>query len=253
MSEFANDRRAVRAAIISWWDQRNFRLFYFDEADFRGLFPDTVATSKITEILASLSIAWGDLKDGNPEHFFLNNPVWTKPFIAVGNSKFFFPCVSLTQSFGLAMLEQVLEKCEDLHRKYQDRGRSEFLEVRTEEAVLKALPGAKVYRGLKWPHSNGEIRETDLLVWLDSHALIFECKSGHLRARARRGDSAALKQELGKVIEDPSMQGRRFADYLLAQKAPIKLQDSRGLFHELDPSTLLRVTPINIILDLKEA
>ena len=91
MSEFANDRRAVRAAIISWWDQRNFRLFYFDEADFRGLFPDTVATSKITEILASLSIAWGDLKDGNPEHFFLNNPVWTKPFIAVGNSKFFFP------------------------------------------------------------------------------------------------------------------------------------------------------------------
>jgi hypothetical protein len=248
MSDFSNDRQAIRTAIISWWDSRNFRLFYFDEAEFQALFPSTVAPSRIAEILSSLSIGWGDLKDENPEHFILNNPVWTRPFIAVGNSNFFYPCVGLTQSFGLAMIEQALEKHEDLHKKYHDPVRSEFLEARTENAARKAFPEAKIYRGLKWPDLNGELRETDLLVWLDSHALIFECKSGHIRARARRGDSAALKQELEKLIEDPSMQGRRFADYLLRTKSPVRLQDSRGLYHELNPRALLRVTPVNIVL-----
>ena len=250
MAEFSKDKQAVTAAVINWLDWRNFRLFYFKEAEFSSLFPPELDPETIRGILDDLSITLGGLSSGNPEHFILSNPVWTKPFISVGNGSFFFPFISMVQSFGLGMVEQALKKHSHLWAKYCSRVRAEFLEARTEEAVRKAFPMAQVFRGLKWTDdADGLEGENDVLVLLDTHALVFECKSGRVRDRARRGDPAALKEELEKLIGDPSRQGKRFADYLLKKKAIIKLIDSKDVWHELDLRALLRATTVNVTLE----
>jgi hypothetical protein len=249
MQEFFHDVKKVRVAITHHLDAHNFRFFYFKESDFTALFRADFPADKIGAILSTLSMGWGKLKDGNPEHFILDNPVWTKPLIAVGNATYFFPLVGMVQSFGLQMVEQFLKLHPDLESKYHDVVRGDFLERRTEAALRAAFPNAEIYRGLKWTDENGRTWENDLLVLLDTHALVFECKSGQIRARAQRGDIPALKRELEKLVGDPSRQGKRFADFLLAARGDVKLKDATGRLQELSLGRLVRATTVNVTME----
>jgi hypothetical protein len=175
--------------------------------------------------------------------------VWTRPFFAVGGGSYYCPVIGLVQSFGLEIMEGLIRPHQDLWEKYGQEVRGRYLEDRTEALVRAAYPQAKVYRGLKWPGADGKDYENDVLVIIDNHALVFECKSGRVRALAQRGNPAAMKTEIEKIIGDPSRQGRRFAEYLLAQKRVVRLPDATGKMRELDLTSLLRATPVNITLD----
>jgi hypothetical protein len=249
MAGFFDDVKKVRVAITNHLDAHNFRFFYFNESDIRALFRPDFPADKIGGVLDALSLAWGSLKDGNPEHFILDNPVWNKPIIAVGNRTYFFPIVGMIQSFGLQVVEQFLKLHPDLEKSYHDDVRSDFLEKRTETALRAAFPIAEIYRGLKWTDENGVIWENDLLVLFDTHALVFECKSGQMRARAQRGDIPALKRELDKLVGDPTRQGRRFADFILAVRGNIKLKDATGKVRELSLGHIIRATTVNVTME----
>ena len=77
------------------------------------------------------------------------------------------------QSFGLQMVERLLAPHSKLKTRYQDEVRGEFLERRTAQAVRKAFPDAQIYCGLKWTDKEGRGCENDVLVLLDTHALVF--------------------------------------------------------------------------------
>jgi hypothetical protein len=248
MRDFCDDKDRIQAAIINYFDERNLRFFYFKEEDLRGVFRVDLPPDKLSKILGTLSMAWGELEGQNPEHLVLNNPVWSKPMIG-SEGKYFFPLIGLVQSFGLQMVEQFLKPHPELESKYRGEIRGDFLEGRTAEALQAAFSGASIYRGLIWIDEDGRAFENDVLVLLDTHALVFECKSGQLRARAQRGDIPALKKELEKLVEGPSRQGRRFADYLLRVRGTVKLKDISGKLQELDLSRLIRATTVNVTIE----
>lgn len=249
MASFFHDVKKVRVAITNHLDGHNFRFFYFNDAEIRALFRSGFPDDKITGILDALSMAWGSLKDRNPEHFILDNPVWSKPIIAIGNGTYLFPIVGMIQSFGLQIVERFLKLHPDLEKKYHDDVRADYLEDRTEAALRIAFPTAEVYRGLNWIDGNGVKWENDLLVILDTHALVFECKSGQIRARAQRGDIPALKRELEKLVGDPTRQGKRFADLLLAARGELKLKDTTGKVCKLSLGRIIRATTVNVTME----
>jgi hypothetical protein len=249
MAEFAHDVEKVRNAVMNWLDERNFRHFYFKETDLVALFPAGTPLETVRKILGRLSVKWGELADRDPEKLLLDNPVWTRPFINVGGGYYYCPVVGLVQSFGLEIVEGLLREHRDLWDRYGGTVRGAYLEDRTEAAVRVAYPQAQVFRGLKWPGTDGKDYENDVLVLIDTHALVFECKSGRVRALAQRGHVAAMKTEIEKIVGDASRQGRRFAEYLLAQKKTIRLQDKAGKWHDLDLTQLLRATTVNVTLD----
>ena len=76
-----------------------------------------------------------------------------------------------------------------------------------------------------------------------------ESKSGRMRARAQRGDVAALKDELEKLMEDPARQGQNFADYIMSVRGKIKLKDGSNKWHDLDLSRLIRATTVNVTIE----
>ena len=49
----------------------------------------TVSEKQLSEVLPRLSLTFGDLAQENPEHFFLDNPVWSRPLIQLQNGSFF--------------------------------------------------------------------------------------------------------------------------------------------------------------------
>ncbi len=55
------------------------------------LLGNDVAYEAAASLVDSLSLQIGDLADDNPDHFFMANPVWLRPLIAVDEETFFLP------------------------------------------------------------------------------------------------------------------------------------------------------------------
>jgi hypothetical protein len=246
---------ALRAEMMTWMDTLNFRLFFFDVDTFASVLPSGMRKDIARPILDKLSIGLGELAACQPEHLVLENPIWTRPIIHLGNGRFFFPYVSLVQSFGLEMLERFIDpkfspNHRDLWTRYCDKARGEYLEARTFEHVRAALPDARVYRGLKWADPSDQVDgENDVLALLDTQALVFECKSGRLRALAARGEPKALSGDIEKLMSDPAAQAGRFAKFLLTQKGVVRLKDKEGIERDLDLTNLKRATTVGVVLD----
>lgn len=58
------------------------------------------------------------------------------------------------------------------------------------------------------------IYETDLIVFIDSFALIIECKSGKVTPPALRGAPDRLRRRIQKLLIDPNIQSLRLKNAL---------------------------------------
>jgi hypothetical protein len=240
----------LRGYLNNLWDRQNFRLFYLSLEDFVSAYPEPADNSVIEQAILFWSLEFGSLASTNPEHFFLDNPVWAKPIIHVGPNRFFFPLPGLVQSFGQHLIEAIIRTDSAIWERYQSKVRSAYLEKATANLFRAAVPSAKVLEGVHWTKPTSDQRyETDLLVILDSHVLVVECKAGHITDRARRGDSVRLEKDLGRLIEEPTLQGQRFARLLLTAGEPFEVEDSTRAKHLIDGKRFLRISRINITLD----
>lgn len=251
----STDLNALRMELMNWMDTINYRFFFFDAETFSSLLPAGTPRSTAKNILDKLSIELGELAQDDPERLILGNPVWTRPIIHLGEGRYFFPFVGLVQSFGLEMMERFIDpkyspKHLGLWACYCDKVRGNYLEMRTLEILQKAFPNTRIYRGLKWQDFDAKISgENDVLVLLDTHALVFECKSGRLRASASRGEPGALSGDIGKLLNDPAVQAGRFSAYLRKQSGVVKLKDYEDIEHSIDLTHLKHVTAVGVILD----
>lgn len=249
MSAYSSDRSSVRSAVWNWFDTDNFRFFFFRPEELRGLPLNETSADALISALERISHKFGDLKDTDPEKLFLDNPIWKRPLIALGEGRYYFPIPGVVQSFGIEILEELLSKHGDLRDRYLQKVRPTYLEANAEAMLRRFYPGARIWRGLKWKHLDGTTYENDLLVIIDSHALVLECKAGRLRSRALRGDPAALEAEIRKLIQEPSLQGQRFREFIASKRGIVHLVDSTGVTQEIDLRRILRTTLINITLD----
>jgi hypothetical protein len=87
-----------------------------------------------------------------------------------------------------------------------------------------------------------------VLVLVDRHALIVECKSGKIDPSARRGGDR-LRFAIGRLIKEPTEQGWRFAELLKGSKESLPIKYGEGKLATIDRQRILRITRLNVTLD----
>ena len=163
--------------------------------------------------LSKLSYQFGDLKNSNPEHFLLANPIWTKPLIKLPTGSYFCVIPQLFFSFIFQSLDSLLSD-EEIKDEVQDKCRPKFLEDEIKQLFTQAFPQAIFKQNFKWKDSNVEY-ESDFIMQIDSHLIIVEAKSGAVSEYALRGAPGSAKDDIQELLISPAIQSKRFADKII--------------------------------------
>jgi hypothetical protein len=203
-----------------------------------------IEQEKSKQILDNFSFSFGALYDHKKEFFFLDNPVWNRPVIKDGD-KYFCALPQLFFSFVLSSLDEIIEKVdkEGLHKR-----RADYLEKKIEDIVKRRFPSAQTVSGLKWD-LDGKQYETDLITFIDSHALIIEVKSQRISKPALRGAPDRIKRHLKEILVEPSIQSHRFEQKL--EKLRLNNQHDKDLINKLpiDFSNIQKFIRVSVSLE----
>jgi len=240
---------AARHMLIMHSDTLLPDVFLLTLNDMIAAYPGVIEPGQLRAILGHWSRRFGDLRDANPEHFFMGNPVWTQPFILLEDDIFFLPIPGLLLSFCLELMEGLLDPHPALHARYESR-RSSYLEAEVERLFRDAFPGAALYRGSQWKDGRtGQVFENDLFVVLDSFALIVEAKAGKVREAARRGAPDTVQRVIEDLLIAPAIQSARLAERLRDNPGVQRFDTRRGVIHEVDTSDVTRIVRLSVALD----
>jgi hypothetical protein len=167
--------------------------------------------------LSKLSYQFGDLKDFNSEHFFLENPVCTKPLIKLPTGNYFCVIPQVFFSFIFQAIDSLLS-AETIKREVQDKRRPKFLEDEIKQLFMQAFPQSVFKQNFKWKDLNVEY-ESDFIMQIDSYLLIVEAKSGAVSRSALRGAPGSAKDDIRELLISPAIQSKRFSDKIIELKA----------------------------------
>jgi hypothetical protein len=205
--------------------------------------------NKISEVLANLTCEIGDLSTNKFEHVYLDNPIWNKPFVRGFDNKIYYPIPALFQHTNFQVIESLLTETPHILKSISKR-KSEFLEDEIEVLFLKAFPSAKVCKNLIWKNADSDkIYETDILVMIDTAAIIIEAKSGKFSDSAKRGSVLRIKDEIKTFILEPTEQINRFVEFINNNLTMISLKSQRGAEYHLDFSKVTRIIRLCITLE----
>jgi len=239
----------ARIWLVAYSDLLLSEVFIFSTKDFADSYPGGVDHARLAGVLDGWSLQWGSLKAANVEHFFLGNPVWTKPIVRLDDDQYFLPVVALPHSFSWPLFEELLS---DTERDDYFNSRAEFLEAEIRRLVEIYFEGGEVWRGSIWEEDgdDGVVEyENDILIRFDSTFIVIEAKGGRVFPAARRGAEGSLQSDVDELLTESSLQAQRFADHLLRQEAPIALKTRRGVVNEIDSTGALRALPLSVTLD----
>lgn len=164
--------------------------------------------------LDSLALPLGSLTDFDPQHIYLNNPIWKKPYIRLDEMGLFVPLSHLVFSFPFAIIEGLITGHSELESAYED-ARAEHLEAEVAAILAEAMPTAEVHRNVIWTDpETGKRYENDVVTLLGNFVFVFEAKSGRIRDSARRGGDLSLLSNFRDLFVEPGLQGWRLQDYL---------------------------------------
>jgi len=192
----------LAALTISHYDLQLPSLCTFSSSDIAQSL--NLAEDKVAAILDKYAFEWGALSKDNIENFYLSNPVWAKPVIKLGDARYFCVLPVNFFSFVIPCIESLLSPCKAAVSKRL----AEYLESKVAEIVMTRFPNSKMKRNFKWV-DNGRKYETDLIVFVDSFALVIECKSGRITPPALQGAPDRLRKSMTKLLIDPNLQSQR--------------------------------------------
>lgn len=197
---------------------------------YRELLPDiytfdvaTLASSSrlsaatVNAIMSSLSLKPGALVGHRPQHLYLDNPIWLRPFIDLGTGQFLIPIIQATFSHLHLIAKRLSDEAGVIRQ--LDKRRSDYLEAEVAD-VLQGLgaggtprssvaaTAAEVSKNAKWAWK-GATYETDCLALLDRTLLIVEAKSSRLTREVLRAAPGSFKDLIRKVVLKPSEQSAR--------------------------------------------
>lgn len=226
-------------------------IFTFNIDEIRREYPDVIDREKLSNILDCFAFSYGELHEYNSEHFFLGNPIWTKPLIKCDKELYIWPIPGLLFHSCFDLIEQIFASDSQLTEKYE-KSRAKFLEEAIENEFIKGYPQAKVFRGSNWTDDiENKNYENDLLILIDSYAIAVEAKSGKITDPAKRGAPERLKRDIEKLIVEPSIQACRFSRYLDRYAGKIiTLKDGMGNDIQVDLTNIRKVLTYSITLDL---
>jgi hypothetical protein len=214
--------------------------------DLVSCYPESVSVEKLRQAMDCWSLSFGQLAGRDPDHFFLDNPVWTQPFIRLEDDSYFCPVSGVLWSFALRLIEEFVSTRTTLTERYEKR-RDKFLEAQVELLVRKAFPSAQVFAGSNWTDSvlnrNGE---NDCLVVLGDIALVFECKAGRISDKALRALPDRLTRTLKDLAAKPADQARNFIALLERDPRLHNFVGNHGAVNRVDVSGVRRFVPISV-------
>ncbi|MGX1498575.1 hypothetical protein ACSSV1_003626 [Labrenzia sp. MBR-25] len=175
---------------------------------------DAEFEKEIVDAVYELSARIGDFKKHNPDHIYLNNPTWQKPYVELEDGSLFAAIPQLVFSFPFAVVEQVIKGNQRLKKSYED-AKADYLEAAIEDILKNAMPSAKVYRGVYWDDpSTGKRWENDIVAFVGNYVFVFEAKSGRLKDASRRGAPPSLEDNFNDLFIEPGVQGWRLQNYI---------------------------------------
>ncbi|KQO31351.1 hypothetical protein ASF10_22200 [Flavobacterium sp. Leaf82] len=223
------------------------QLFIFDLNQMESLSRGLLTSQQIKTVMDKWSMKFGELAQSEKDHFMLSNPVQSKPFIKLGDDHYFSSLWTVMTHMSISLLELLVAEDSKLQTKYNDY-RGEYLEQEVEKLCRQAFPGAAIYAGSMWPGSDNKLFENDVLVVIDSFALVIEAKAGTVSPSAKRGAPERLFKTLQGLIEEPSHQALGFINYLKANKGELSLKTKKGPNNRVDTRNIKFFIPLGITL-----
>ncbi|MGH2362933.1 MAG: hypothetical protein ACRDGM_20590 [bacterium] len=244
------DENIRRGFVYHSSDLRAHEIFRFELTELANLMPTGARAETVRAVLNAWSLAPGFTGDAPTTKVFLENPVVNRPFLVSGPDQWHLFCGWLLWHNFFGLIEQLLDGHEALFDAYLRR-RSEFLEQSTAQLLAQGLPGAQVETALLYTDpTDGKEYETDVLVLLDSYALVAEAKSGRPGPEARRGKGRQLRDRIADLLVAPSEQAHRLADLLMnAERVHTFRRKTDGTAVTIRPGTVRRVITLGITLE----
>jgi len=217
--------------------------FSVDEAT--RAYGDESGRAGLAQLLRAWSHEFGDLASRDPMHFLYGNPVLQRPLIRAGEESFYWALCGLYAHTLPAMLEFPIPM---VQRDRYLATRSRYLEDQVEMLCRKAFPNGRVYRGSQFRLTPGEepVYENDILVLIDSTAIIVECKAHLVDAPARRGGELRLVDTLEDLVVSASQQAHRFMEFLKANPRRHAFDTKSGHINNVNASRILRFIPVSV-------
>ncbi|WP_343588200.1 hypothetical protein [Flavobacterium sp.] len=241
------DQTKLKSMFLMHSDMFLQKLLSFNFSTISKLSENEISEEKLQEIFENISYSFGDLDQHDPEHFLLSNPVHAKPFIKIDKKTIFSSMWSIMTHLSIGLLENYCSENEYLRIKYNEV-RAEYLEKKVSELFKSSFPMAEIHAGSKWKGKDGKIYENDLLVIIDSFAIVVEAKSGQISAPAKRGAPARLFKTLQELIEEPSEQALRFIEYLKENPRIHSLQVKKGKNNIINAEKIKYFIPLGVTL-----
>lgn len=193
----------VRSMVISHYDLRLIDVYTFLASDLaRSLGLDE---KRVGAVLDHYTLALGELSDYKTEYLHLSNPVWEKPLVKMDAGEYFCALPAGFFSFVIPCMEAALSPLAATVSEH----RAEYLESKVAKIVGRRFPSSHIKRNFKWVE-DGTLYETDLIAFIDSFALVIECKSGKVTPPALRGAPGRLRKQIRELLIDPNLQSLRF-------------------------------------------
>ena len=239
------DLKRFQSMLLMHADLRLEHIFTLSLHDVVLAYGDESCRSGLTELMRAWSYEFGDLAGYDPKHFIYTNPILQRPFIHLGGDKFFWVQCGIYSHTLPGMIEMLIPR---LHRDQYMTIRSRYLEDQVAALCRKAFPTGSVFRGSQYrlPVSDSETYENDVLVLIDSTAVIVECKAHLIDPPARRGAEYRLVDTLEDLVVSASQQAWRFLNFLKTNPGRHSFPTKGGRVNEIDTSRLLRFIPLSI-------
>lgn len=238
---------AVRERLVAASGIFTPQIYTFDLVQAVEAYPVPIEPSVLQGVLRSLSIGFGELSSNDPEHYFLGNPVWERPFVRLLDEEYFLPVMELLMSFCLEQMVGLIRPHDKLKKRY-DTARQRFVEEETERLLRKAFPTARVFRGVY--RNEGDRRtENDVVMHLDGYIVIAEAKGGRVSDSTRRGSPAGIVRNVKDLVVAPSRQAAGLVEYLRGKPQLHVLENERRQPFELDTRGVEELLPFGITLD----
>jgi hypothetical protein len=237
--------KSFKALLMVHADLRLPDIFTFTLDDVMQLYGEPTHRDGVRRIVDRWSYRFGDLDGQNPKHFIYSNPVLLRPFVAIDSDSYFWVMSGILGHTLPGMFEAIIPMEE--REKYM-RCRSEYLEASVEALCKTAFPDGEIYRGSQWCPSatDSTVYENDLLVIIDSTALVIECKAQLVDPPARRGAEFRLVDTLEDVVVAASVQAERFVAFVKEHPQVHSFDTLRGVVNKVDARHLLRFVPFSV-------
>ena len=243
------DTGRIRSLLRTHSDLRLPDIYTITLDEIVNMYGDASKKDALREVLDFWSFQFGDLATYNPEHFVLDNPVLNKPFIKLGEGKYYSSIVGIFPHLTLSLIEVLISVDETISKKYGE-AKASYLEDAVQRLVTTNFPNGRIYRGSKWVDPSSQIEyENDLTVMIDSFAIIMECKAGSVTPAARRGAPLRLAKKLNELIVDPAKQAGRFIDYLKMNEGHHNFRTESGHINRMDNTNIKYYIPVSVTLE----